>query len=126
MSKNNSVLRQAGQYIADPSEAPIDFGQVLDELGYAGERIAAEDLIGKTFVILRAKPYKSSYDKSRVVYFCVCRFDGQDAEFTTSLGGTAIVSALTEVIGLGMVSPLRVTLLRKTGNTDEERYYYFG
>jgi hypothetical protein len=126
MSKQNAVLRNAGQFIADPSEAPIDFGQVLDELGYAGERVPAEELVGKTFVITRAKPYRSSFDRDRMVYFCVFHLEGSEQEFTTSLGGTAIVNALTEVIGLGMISPLRVTLLRRDGKTDQERYYYFG
>ena len=124
-NKNVSHLRRGGQFITDPQAEPVTYDDVLAAMGMSGERIAAADLVGTTFTIIRAKPYVSSFDHSRRAYFCSIRLDGETEERTTTLGGKAIVDVIDEVIGLGVVSPLRVTLARMDGEKETDRYYYF-
>lgn len=123
-TNNNPRLR--GQYIADPTADPVSYDEIMSQMGFAGERVRAADIVGKSFTLLRAKPYKSTMEEGKQVFFCVIMLDGAEEENTVSLGGTAIVEAINDVLALGMVNPLHVTLLRKEGEKDTDRYYYFG
>lgn len=125
-TNNGKIGRVHGQYIADPTAQTITFEEIQAAMGLHGDRVRAEDLIGKTFDILRAKPYRSSFEGGGTVYFCVIRLLDDTEEKTVSLGGTAVVDAINEIVGIGFVNPLRVTLLRRDGDKDTDRYYYFG
>lgn len=125
-NQNNVNPRLRGQFIADPTADAVSYDEIMVQMGYAGERVQAADIVGRSFTLLRAKPYNSSFDAEKQVFFCVIKLDGEQEENTVSLGGVAIVEAINDLLSLGMVNPVHVTLLRKDGEADKERYYYFG
>lgn len=114
MSKNNPVPTEQSntnlQLIAAPDETPVVLQDVLRELGIAGPRIPADQLKGKTFTIVRAKPFMSSFAEDKQAYFCVIVLEGDSTPYTTVLGGQAVVDVIQAYILSGGNKPLTVTL----------------
>lgn len=112
-------------YVADMTADVISFEEIQAELGYAGERLKAEELIGKTFIIQRAKPFRSSYAGQEVAYFCVIKLDDREEEVTAVLGGQVVAAFIEEIHSMGVLNPVRVTLLQSEARGDKSGYYYF-
>ena len=125
-NNNNMSARSRGQYIADPNAEVIPFDEIQAAMGMHGERVPAGDLVGKTFDIIRAKPFRSAKFEGKTAYFCVIRVDGSEEDNTVILGGVAIIESIADIVSMGLVNPVRVTLLRNEGDKDTDRYYYFG
>jgi len=100
----------AAQIVADRDAEPLVIADVLKQMGLSGLRIPATELRGKTFTILRAKPFMSSFDASKDAWFCVILLPDDDDTYTTVLGGEAVVDILAAVAKAEYERPLQVTL----------------
>ena len=109
-------------YVANEAQPVISLEKVLSEMGISGPRVAAEQLIDQTFVILRAKAFQSSFNEQAHAWFCVCKDKDTGDVFTTVLGGMAVVDILDALVTTGMRNPLEVTLRRVSGGRFG-RYY---
>ena len=114
--------RPALVYVANEAQPVISLEKVLNEMGISGPRIAAEQLVDQTFIILRAKPFQSSFNEEAHAWFCVCKDKSTGVVFTTVLGGMAVVDILDALATTGMHNPLEVTL-RKVAKGRYGRYY---
>ena len=109
-------------YVANEAQPVISLEKVLSEMGISGPRVAAEQLIDQTFIILRAKAFQSSYNEQAHAWFCVCKDKETGVVFTTVLGGMAVVDILDALVTTGMRNPLEVTL-RRVAKGRYGRYY---
>ena len=88
-----------------------DLAKAREELGLVGPHMKAGDLVGETFDILSAKPFKSTYEgQDRLPFFCNCRALEDEEHFTTVLGGAQPTEVIQSYIDAGGDRPLRVTL----------------
>lgn len=97
-------------FVSDNKTPTLVLHNILEDLGLAGARIPAKELVDKTFTILRAKPFNSRFKGQAHAYFCVCGDTETGEMFSTVLGGMAIVELLDVYIQMGHVNPLTVTL----------------
>lgn len=102
--------RHNAQIIANPEAEPLILGDVLKAMGLSGPRMPAAELRGKTFTILRARPFISSFDANKNAWFCVIKLPGDDDPYTTVLGGSAVVEILQALADAEYDRPLQVTL----------------
>lgn len=130
MSKKDEVTgeiievspRPAMAYVADKAQPAVSLAKILQEMGISGPRVPAEQLVDDTFVILRAKPFQSSFNEEAHAWFCVCQAKGGEEVFTTVLGGQAVVDILDALVSTGITNPLEVTLRQVAGGRFG-RYY---
>lgn len=109
---------------AQASEQPLDWSQFAKQAGLRGTPITAEDLVNKSFDILRAKRFESSFEGQDHAWFCIVRPIDQDEKFEVTLGGQAVVEILDAYAASGLQNPLRVHLVYKTGGKFKG-YYNF-
>ena len=95
---------------ADLALPVIQLHAVLEELGMAGPATPAEELIGRTFQIRKAKPFQSRFDDEAHAYYCVCVDPATGEKFATVLGGMAVVEILDAYVAAGQKAALEVTL----------------
>lgn len=88
----------------------INFSDILDAVGLGGPHLEAKELDDRTFLIVRAKACESEFDASKHFYYCICRDEEHNEDFTTALGGVAVVDMLDAYMSLNIDNPLRVTL----------------
>lgn len=100
----------------------VKLHDVLEELGMAGPVTPAEELVGRTFQIRKAKPFASRFDDEAHAYYCVCVDPATGEKFATVLGGMAVVEILDAYIAAGQKSPLEVTLGHNEGGRFEGYY----
>lgn len=91
-------------------QEPIDWSQFAKAAGLRGTPIDAQDLVGKTFDILRAKKQESSFEGQDHFWFCIVRPVDTDENYETVLGGGAVIEVLDAYAKSGLNNPLRVTL----------------
>jgi hypothetical protein len=103
---------------------PLDWSQFAKQAGLRGTPITAEELVNKTFDILRAKKQDSSFEGQDHFWFCIVRPVGQDELFEVVLGGGAVIEILDAYAESGIQNPMRVTLDFKTGGKFKG-YYTF-
>jgi hypothetical protein len=115
-------FKPAKALVADNTQTVVKLANVLAEMGLSGEQVQAEDLIGTTFVIRRAKPFQSSFNKDDHAYFCVIAVADTGELKTVVLGGMAVVEILDAYIDAGAKAPLEVTL-RQTEGGSYGHYY---
>lgn len=114
-----------GKAITTQAEAePLDWSQFAKQAGIRGTPITAEELVGKTFDILRAKKQDSTFEGQDHFWFCIVRPVGQDENFEVVLGGGAVIEVLDAYAKSGLANPLRVSLAFKTGGKFKG-YYTF-
>jgi hypothetical protein len=106
------------------TEQPLDWSQFAKQAGLRGTPITAEDLVNKTFDIMRAKQFESSYEGQDHAWFCIVRPIDQDEVFEVTLGGQAVVEILDAYSKSGLQNPLRVRLTYKAGGKFKG-YYNF-
>jgi hypothetical protein len=111
-------------FIANREEEPIVYGDVIRELGLAGTQVNAKDLIGETFTIYRAKPFKSSFKQSNDPWYCVIALPNDSEPYTVVLGGGACTEVLEAFAQAGYERPLTVKLGWKEGGAFGG-YYVF-
>jgi hypothetical protein len=103
---------------------PLDWSQFAKQAGLRGTPITAEDLVNKTFDIMRAKRFESSFEGQDHAWFCIVRPIDQDETFEVTLGGQAVVEILDAYAASGLNNPLRVKLTYKAGGKFKG-YYNF-
>lgn len=118
----NVQSRAPMPYVSDKAMPVVRLSNLLQEMGLAGPRIPAEQLVGTTFTILRGKPFQSSFQSDAHAWFCVCRSKDTQDVFTTVLGGQAVVDILDALVATGMSNPLEVTLQWKEGGNFSGYY----
>jgi len=119
------IIENDGKTITtQASETPLDWSQFAKQAGLRGTPIAAEDLVNKTFDIMRAKQFESSYEGQDHAWFCIVRPVDQDEVFEVTLGGQAVVEILDAYSKSGLQNPLRVKLTYKAGGKFKG-YYNF-
>lgn len=96
--------------VASPEMQPLQWGELARKMLLTGTPITAEELVGKTFDILRAKRFDSSFEGQDHAWYCVIRPVDQDEVFAVVLGGGAVVEVLDAVAKMGISQPLRATL----------------
>ena len=121
-SQEIEILPRQMWYLADCKKETLPLSKILSEMGLSGPRIPAEQLIDRSFVILRAKPFQSSFNEQAHAWFCVCKDALTNETFTTVLGGTACVDVIDALAAAGMTNPLEVTLRQVSGG-HYGRYY---
>ncbi len=115
--------------------APLDFGfrhdidatalsveDAREQLEIGVNIIKAEDLVGKTFVILSAKPFESRFKGQDFAYFCECTDKKHSEVWGTVIGGGQPVQFITDYIGKGAPAPLEVTLTEHEGGRYGKYY----
>lgn len=103
------------EIIATPNETPVVYGDFARANYLTGTPITAEELNGKTFDILRAKVFDSSFEGQDHAWYCVVRPVGETEIFAVTLGGQAVVETLDAFAATGETRPLRVKLVYKAG-----------
>jgi hypothetical protein len=103
---------------------PLDWSQFAKQAGLRGTPSTAEDMVNKTFDIMRAKKFDSSYEGQDHAWFCIVRPVDQDELFEITLGGQAVVEILDAYAASGLENPLRVKLTYKAGGKFKG-YYNF-
>jgi hypothetical protein len=103
------------EILATPDQAPLVWSEFAKSIGLRGTPIGAQDLIGKTFDIMRAKAFESSFPGQGHAWYCVIKPVDQDELFSVVLGGGAVVEILDAFAKSGMTQPLRVALGWKDG-----------
>lgn len=98
------------EIVATPDQAPLVWSEFAKSIGLRGTPISAQELIGKTFDILRAKRFDSSFEKQSHAWYCVIRPVDTDELYSVVLGGGAIVEIIDAFAKSGMTQPLRFTL----------------
>lgn len=116
--------RERRAIITDPNAAPLSYVDMRRTLGIAGQPIAAKDLVGKTFVILRAQEFKSEFEKQDHAYYCTIKLVDDGELYSVVLGGGAMVDMLDAIADAGLAEPLKVTLRWKERGEDNS-YYFF-
>ena len=111
--------------ICDPTKEPISYIDVLREMGMAGVQVQAKQLVDKTFVILRAKQFDSSFQDDAHAYFCTIKPLDEAEPYTVVLGGQAVVEVLDAFVAYGSDQPLKVTLRYAEGQGKFSGYYFF-
>lgn len=104
-----------GHFLPDQNAEPVSMKDVREQAGLPTEQIAAEDLVDRSFLILAAKPFDSSFKAQDHAYYCVIRLDGESKNVATVLGGAAVVETLDVLIRTGLNRPLQVTLRHVQG-----------
>jgi hypothetical protein len=94
---------------------PMDLAEANEEYELEHVHVKAEDLKGKTFIILGAKPFQSAQFPNSNPFFCLCTDDKRSELFTTTLGGEAVTKLLSRYVAAGGTRPLRVTLVWNEG-----------
>jgi len=107
---------------ADRGLKPRKLADVKEQLGEVTQKIKAEQLIDKSFVILSAKAFPSTLKKDSYAYYCECSNPKSGELFATVLGGGAVVEMLDKWCASGLMEPLLVTL-RKVSGGRYGRYY---
>ena len=115
-------LPQQRSYIADKTQPTVSLTKLLNDMGLAGVRVPASELIDRKFLIIRAKPFQSAYNEEAHAWFCVCIDPDINEVFTTVLGGKAVVDILDALTATGIDNPLEVTLRQVMGGRYG-RYY---
>lgn len=121
MNTQNQVIENdpfAGdnrEIVANPNTDPLVWSEFAKSIGLRGTPISAQELIGRTFDILRAKQFESSFKEQSHAWYCVVRPVEQDELFSVVLGGGAIVEILDAFAKSGMDRPLRFSLGWKDG-----------
>jgi hypothetical protein len=105
-------------------QEPLDWSQFAQQAFLTGEPTTAEELVGKTFDIMHAKKFDSSFDGQDHAWYCVVRPVGQDQAFAVTLGGQAVIEVLDAYAASGGTRPLRVKLGFKSGGKFKG-YYQF-
>lgn len=106
----DKVSDNGNAIIAESDLQPLDWALFAKQAGLRGTPIKAEELVGKTFDIMRAKQQESAYEGQEHFWFCIVRPAGQDELFETVLGGGAVMEILDAYAKSGVKNPLRVTL----------------
>lgn len=118
------MSNQAYMLSVPPGEKPVKYKEVVAEL--IGEKRSAKDLIGKTFLVTKGRPFASSYENVKFdPWFVICVAPDTGEKFHTVLGGEAIVPILMEYAASEPVAPLEVTLEFVEGQGKFEGYYIF-
>jgi len=110
--------------ITQSDAQPLDWAQFAKQAGLRGTPVTAEELVNKTFDILRAKQFESSFEGQDHAWFCIVRPVEQDETFEVTLGGQAVVEVLDAYAKSGYNNPLRVKLSHKSGGKFKG-YYTF-
>jgi hypothetical protein len=119
------IVTNEGKAITTQGDAtPLDWALFAKQAGLRGTPIAAEELVNKTFDIMRAKQFESSYEGQDHAWFCIVRPVDQDEVFEVTLGGQAVVEILDAYSKSGLQNPLRVKLTYKAGGKFKG-YYNF-
>lgn len=92
-------------------------GDALDELGYRGTVIKAEELVDKTFVLRRVRPYRSRFEGQDQALFCWCAWPDTGEAFTTTLGGVGVMDTLDFYLSELGDLPVQVTLRKQEGGS---------
>jgi hypothetical protein len=109
-------------YIADKTQPTVSLTKLLNDMGLAGVRVPASELIDRKFLIIRAKPFQSAYNEEAHAWFCVCIDPDVNEVFTTVLGGKAVVDILDALTATGIDNPLEVTLRQVKGGRYGKYY----
>jgi hypothetical protein len=112
------------EIVARPNNEPVLWSEFARQAFLTGTPITAEDLVGKTFDILRAKLFDSSFEHQDHAWYCVVRPVDQDEVFAVTLGGQAVVEILDAYAATGNDRPLRVALAYHQGGKFNG-YYTF-
>jgi len=115
-------LPQQRSYIADKTQPTVSLTKLLNDMGLAGVRVPASELIDRKFLIVRAKPFQSAYNEEAHAWFCVCIDPDVNEVFTTVLGGKAVVDILDALTATGIDNPLEVTLRQVKGGRYGKYY----
>jgi len=115
-------LSQQRSYIADKTQPTVSLTKLLTDMGLAGVRVPASELIDRKFLIIRAKPFQSAYNEEAHAWFCVCIDPDVNEVFTTVLGGKAVVDILDALTATGIDNPLEVTLRQVKGGRYGKYY----
>jgi len=119
------IITNDGKAIATQADLqPLDWSQFAKQAGLRGTPITAEELVNKTFDIMRAKRFESSFEGQDHAWFCIVKPEGQDEMFEVTLGGQAVVEILDAYAASGLSNPLRVHLTYKAGG-KYKGYYNF-
>lgn len=111
-----------GGFNADMSLPPLELKEIMEEIAPVGEQIPAEELIDKTFTIVRARPVESSYGGQTHFYFTVGQLEKEGTLFNTVLGGGAVLDVLDAWSRVRRMEPLRCTLKWNTGGKYKGYY----
>ena len=93
---------------------PVTLAKLNDEFKLTLPHIKAEELVDKTFVIAGVKEFESAFPTQDHAYFAKC-VNREFGEFTTVLGGTAVVEMVDAIIASGSYRPVEVTLRKIVG-----------
>jgi len=115
-------MPQQRSYIADKTQPTVSLTKLLNDMGLAGVRVPASELIDRKFMIIRAKPFQSAYNEEAHAWFCVCIDPDVNEVFTTVLGGKAVVDILDALTATGIDNPLEVTLRQVKGGRYGKYY----
>lgn len=102
-------LRMSG-FMGNADKKAVPLSDVLDEIAPTGVTIEAKDLVGKTFEIVRARPFESRFPGQDYAYFLVGYIPAEDLLFNTVIGGGACIEILDLWARQGRDEPLAVTL----------------
>jgi len=107
---------------ASESAEPTAVSELPGMAPFEGEQIKTKDLIGKTFLVLKARRMRSTKGKGGHFYAIQGKDEDTDELFRTLLGGVAVIKVIAAWLEQQNRRPLRVTLQNVEGG--EFGHYY--
>lgn len=112
------------EIIVNPDKEPLNYLDIVRNLGIAGTPVPAKNLIDSTFDIIRAKEFDSSFKDGEHAYYCVVKPVDASELYSVVLGGGAVVEVLDMIANSNIDNAIRVTLRFKEGGKFNG-YYFF-
>lgn len=109
-TKEIVVNDKNAEILPDLAKTPVKWSDIKAAMGLAYEPIKAADLVDQSFVILRAKPFASSFKEQGKAYFCVVQIQPDGEKRQTVLGGSAVVEVLEALAERDFDTPIEFTL----------------
>ena len=124
MTENKTAYIEHAQkrMFADVERKPVVLRKEMEKLGLLAPHMSPKDLIDETFIIFKAKPFKSKYVTEDDPYFCHCTDLEHKEVWTVVLGGQAVVEMLKQYIALETGKPIQVTLRFMEGGAHDGYY----
>lgn len=109
-------------FIADMERKKIKLSEIMDEVAPTGVKLPTDNVVGRTFTIIRARAFESSFQEQTHAYFVVGYDDEEDLLFNTVLGGAAVVDILDLWAAQGRREPIEVKLVWNEGGKYKGYY----
>ncbi len=72
----------------------LEWRAIRDRVAPQGTAVKATDMVGRTFTILRYRPYQSAFKENREIVYWIVAVTDDGELFNFTLGGTAVCDVL--------------------------------